>query len=137
MKQYIIPFFAVMLAMSIWSSCKDSPYQQGEILYNYYCANCHSEDGTGLKGLIPPLANADWVKNNPTQLACLIRNGMKGKVVVNGKTYDQEMAGFPQLTRYELANIINYINQAWGNDYGVIKVTDIKKELEVCSELKF
>ena len=34
--------------------------------------------------------------------------------------------------RYEIANIINYINQAWGNDYGVVKVTDIKVELENC-----
>lgn len=134
---YLLSFFSLALCLSIYTSCKENPYQQGEILYNHYCANCHIEDGTGLKGLIPPLANADWVKNNPTEMACLIRNGMKGEIVVNGKTYNQEMVGFPQLTRYELANIINYINQAWGNDYGTVKVTDIKEELEVCSDLKF
>ena len=137
MKQYIPISFFFTLLFCVWTSCKDSPYQQGKILYEYYCANCHMEDGSGLKGLIPPLANADWLKNNQSEIACLIRNGQKGAIVVNGQTYNQEMVGFPQLTRYELANITNYINQAWGNDFGVVKVTDIKKELEGCSDLKF
>lgn len=92
------------------------------------------EDGSGLRGLIPPLANADYVKENPVRMACIIRYGMEGEVVVNDTTYNQAMPGVPQLTDFEITNVINYINQAWGNDYGYVKFEDVKQALEACSK---
>jgi mono/diheme cytochrome c family protein len=113
-------------------SCQSNPFQQGEILYNNFCANCHMEDGAGLTGTIPPLAGADFVRDRQEELACIIRKGMEGEVVVNGVAYNQPMAGIPELTEFEIANVINYINQAWGNDYGYIKLQTIRDGLEKC-----
>lgn len=90
------------------------------------------EDGTGLQGNIPPLAGADFVRDRQEELACIIRGGLEGEIVVNGQTYDQPMAGIPELTEFEIANIINYINQAWGNDYGYIKLETVREGLEKC-----
>lgn len=90
------------------------------------------KDGKGLRGLIPPLANADYLKNNPSQIACIIRNGMTGKIQVNGKEYEQAMQAIPQLSDFEIANVINYINQAWGNDYGFRTIQEVRTSLENC-----
>jgi mono/diheme cytochrome c family protein len=114
--------------------CTDNPYRQGEILYRNFCANCHMEDGSGLQGLIPPLAGADWIHDNPKELACVIRYGMKGEIIVNGKIYNEVMPGVQRLTDFEIANVINYINHAWGNEYGYAKYEDVKTALEECKD---
>jgi len=122
----------IYLFILFLSSCQSNTFQHGEILYNNFCANCHMEDGTGLIGNIPPLAGADFVRDRQEELACIIRKGMEHEIVVNGETYNQPMAAIPQLTEFEIANVINYINQAWGNDYGYIKLQTIRDGLESC-----
>ena len=73
-------------------------------------------DGIGLKGLIPPLAGSDYLKKNYDKLPCVILLGIEGEIVVNGKTYNQPMAGIPELETMDIALLINYINHQWGND---------------------
>ena len=90
------------------------------------------DDGSGLEGLYPPLANADYIKDDPLKMVCIIRNGMEGEISVNGRTYNQAMEAIPQLSEFEIANIINYINQAWGNDLGFVKLGDVRSQLETC-----
>ena len=132
--QFFVAFCFLLSCMVIQNGCQQETFVQGEILYKNFCENCHMTDGKGLKGVIPPLANADFVKNHQDQLPCIIRKGMQGKVVVNGKTYDSVMNGEPKLSMFEIANIINYINQAWGNDYGYMKFDEVKRELKKCTE---
>ena len=33
----------------------------GEEIYNDFCAQCHLEDGEGVNGIYPPLANSDFL----------------------------------------------------------------------------
>lgn len=115
-------------------SCKDTPFQQGKILYEYYCANCHMEDGSGLEGLIPPVAGADYYRQNILKSACLIRNGMEGELVVNGRTYEQPMPNNDELTEFEITNILNYINSAWYDDLPYVKLEDVRNTLNACKE---
>lgn len=114
-------------------SCKEDTFYQGHSIYDSVCANCHMEDGTGLKGLIPPLAGSDYLKNNQLEVGCIIRYGQEGEIVVNGKSYNQPMAGIPYLTDTEIANIINYINHAWGNDYGMVDFKNLRIKLKECA----
>ncbi len=90
------------------------------------------ENGEGLRGLIPPLAKADYLSIYQDDLACIIRNGMKGPITVNGKNYDQEMIGFKDLNEIEISNIVNYINRAWGNNETAKNINQIKANLESC-----
>ena len=121
-----------LFSLLLWFSCRDDPYKQGRILYQNFCASCHMDDGSGLQGVMPPLANADYVAENQDRLACIIRYGMEGPIVVNDTTYNQQMAGIPQLTDFEVTNIINYINHSWGNDYGYMPYAEVKAALEEC-----
>lgn len=112
--------------------CQQDPYQQGKNLYTTHCENCHMADGTGLGGNIPPLASADYLAKQQTYISCIIRYGMESTIQVNGITYDEPMAGIEDLSEFQIANIINYINHAWGNDLGFVKVSDIREQLEKC-----
>lgn len=91
-------------------------------------------DGTGLEGNIPPLARADYLAKNPDKLACIIRYGLEEEIKVNGRTYNQPMAGISQLSDVEITNIINYINQAWGNELGYYPNSKTTEALENCTK---
>jgi mono/diheme cytochrome c family protein len=62
----------------------------------------------------------------------MIRQGYEGEMVVNGITYNQPMIAHPQLSEVEIANVVNYINHAWGNDYGEVSINQIREWLEPC-----
>ncbi len=112
--------------------CEQQPYVHGEILYTNFCVNCHMEDGSGVAGLIPPLAQADYVELNQELLPCIIRYGLEDEIEVNGRTYEQPMQGIKKLTDTEIANIINYINTSWGNDYPIMPLGQVRAILEEC-----
>ena len=113
-------------------SCNSSPYAQGERLYRSYCQNCHMNDGSGLKKLIPPLNNADYLQKYPEKVACLIRNGINEKIKVNGTFYEQAMPGYPELTEAQVTNIINYVNNSWDNSIGFTPLDSVFIWLDDC-----
>ncbi len=127
----ILCFITLLICLT---SCDYQPYKQGRNLYNFYCATCHMDDGSGLKGLYPPLAGADYLAKNQENLACIIRYGLSDTILVNQKTYNQAMPGVKDLNEVQITNVINYINHAWGNDLQHVKVEDIQKSLVGCKK---
>lgn len=117
-----------------FASCDQYPYQQGKILYTNFCENCHMADGTGLVGVIPPLAKSDYLAKSGAAVPCIIRNGIKGEMTVNGKTYNTEMAGISRLTEFEITNIINYIHTSWGNDLPIVEHLQVREWLKPCEK---
>lgn len=91
------------------------------------------EDGKGLEQVIPPLAGSDYLVLHKDKIACIIRHGQSGEIVVNGKTFNQVMNPTPELSDFEITNIINYINSSWGNDFGYTKITDVQESLKNCN----
>lgn len=108
---------------------------EGVQLYNQYCSNCHQMDGTGLAQLIPPLAGSDYLLDDPERAACIIKNGQSGKITVNGVEYDGVMPPLG-LKDLEIAEILTYISNSWGNKKGLIGVTEVSEFLKECEVKK-
>nr|WP_255742859.1 cytochrome c [Belliella calami] len=107
---------------------------EGKILYENYCANCHQNDGTGLGKLIPPLKGSDYMENEPGKTVRIIKHGLKGEITVNGQVYNQPMPANPNLTNMEIAQIVTYIYNIWGNEKGVIDGKKVAEYLETKKE---
>ena len=105
---------------------------QGAELYAIHCQSCHMENGEGLRGVIPPLAQADYLQINRASLACLIRYGAENPMVVNGITYQQAMPGNEQLTETDIANVLNYVLKSWGNTEKPLSLQEVQEQLEAC-----
>lgn len=110
----------------------DQYYVHGEQLYIKNCSNCHQKEGTGLGLLYPPLKNSDYLLQNTDDVICLIRNGKSGELIVNGKSFNMAMPAMPSLTDLEIAEIATYIYNSWGNEQGLVDVSDVTAVLTRC-----
>jgi cytochrome c551 len=107
-------------------------YNQGELLFQKNCSNCHQKDGSGLGRLYPPLDTSDFMKKNFEDVICLIRYGKKGELIVNGVTFNQPMPGIPSLTDLEIAEIATYIYNSWSHQRGLVEVTEVSALQKNC-----
>ena len=107
---------------------------EGQQLYVQYCANCHQSNGEGLGELYPPLAKSDYLQNSVDGAACIIKYGMSGSLTVNGVEYNQPMPGFKSLSPLEIAELITYITNSWGNDNGLTDVLAVESYLANCEK---
>ncbi len=117
MKFFITLIYGLTIAGSITGfqeSELDKSIKRGKLLYEESCASCHLGSGKGLKGTFPPLAQSDYLKKYPIESIAAVKFGQKGKIVVNGVTYDGMMPN-PGLSNDEVADIMNYIQNSWGN----------------------
>ncbi|MEP2024011.1 MAG: cytochrome c [Reichenbachiella sp.] len=105
---------------------------QGEQLYISHCLNCHQKDGSGLGKLIPPLTT-DFISKQQEVAICGIKHGLQGPLTVNDTLYDGIMPNNPRLTPLEIAEIMTYISNSWGNDFGMVTTSEVNKALKKCN----
>ena len=102
----------------------------GEEIYNDFCIQCHLNNGEGVSGVFPPLAKSDFLVNNIEISIKGLKYGMSGPIVVNGDEYDGVMED-QGLGDDEIADVLNYILNSWGNQYNEIitleQVASVKK----------
>ena len=127
---WLVPIILVGIVLS--NVFLNSTKPQGERLFETNCANCHMEAGKGLQELIPTVRNADFVVNNPEKLACIIRNGIKGEITVNGKKYNQPMTAAPHLSEIEITNIVNYLLEIQEKKLKKRNLLEIQQDLKTC-----
>ncbi|WP_439153370.1 c-type cytochrome [Winogradskyella sp.] len=103
---------------------------RGKAIYTTMCVVCHMTNGKGVPKAFPPLANSDYLKENQEKSIIGIKKGMSGKIIVNGITYNSVMSPLG-LTDEEVADVMNYINNSWGNNYGeIITSEDVTKVIK-------
>ena len=128
---YIHICFFVMGLLAFFS-CEEAGNNEGKQLYKIHCANCHGDMGEGLEALNPPLAQSDMLAKAGAGVACWIRNGLQGDIVVNGQKYEHQMPPMPQLSAIEITNILNYVHNSWGNKHKFITLEEVNTVLESC-----
>ena len=109
-------------------------YNIGKEVYlrDAHCATCHQANGEGLANIYPPLAKTEWVEDEE-RLIKLVLRGIWGPIVVNGQTYDPSkgvppMMGFaPMLNDIELAAVLTYVRQSFGNDHPPVAVESVRR----------
>jgi len=103
----------------------------GARIYNTYCANCHQKNGKGDGNLFPPLSGSDWVAGgNYLEKESVIRvvlNGLEGPIKVNGKPYNSVMPKHNFLSDADIAAVLTYVRNSFGNNNSLVTVSEVKK----------
>jgi cytochrome c551 len=112
----------------------DQYFDRGEKLYGRHCSNCHQKKGEGLGLLYPPLSTSDFMVNNFDRTLCIMKYGISGELVVNGKSYNQPMPGVLALTDLEIAEIATYLYNSGEHKRGLIPVGEVEKMMKGCTQ---
>lgn len=91
----------------VWT--REELYAAGEGVYQRFCVACHQANGQGLPGVFPALAGSA-VATGPVAVH-LDR-------VMNGKPGTAMQAFAPQLSDADIAAVVTYERNAWGNEAG-------------------
>jgi cytochrome c oxidase subunit 2 len=94
-----------LLTEKLWE--KSELVTIGEDIYQKNCVACHQVSGAGLPPIFPALAGSDIVLNGKDRQIEILMEGVQGAAMAS---YAE------QLTEVEIAAVITYTRQAWGND---------------------
>lgn len=108
---------------------KEESIVAGEEIYQDFCLQCHLTSGVGVSGVFPPLKDSDYLMNNIDKSIAGIKFGLKGEIVVNDEIYDGVMAK-QGLDNEEIADVMNYILNQWGNSYDAQITTQQVSEVQ-------
>lgn len=97
---------------------------QGETVYNTYCSSCHQVNGAGIPPVFPALAGSPMATQET-------RRADHINTVLYGKAGTAMSAFGAVLSPSDLAAVITYERNAWGNDSGDrVQPAEIKTVLE-------
>ena len=117
----VLSVFSCLIVSSSFIQTYNLPksMERGKEVYTTFCVNCHMADGKGLEKVYPPVAKSDFLKRPSKDLINNILNGQNGELKVNGLTYNTLMPAQNYLTDEQIADVLNYINNSWGNKKSV------------------
>jgi ubiquinol-cytochrome c reductase cytochrome b subunit len=99
----------------------------GAAVFGASCSSCHGTAGTGTPNVGPPLAGNPDVTGDPKKIVGIVLNGLSGQTI-QGKTYAAQMPPWKgQLKNKEIADVITYIRNAWGNKASAVTEADVAK----------
>ncbi|MGB3917393.1 MAG: cytochrome c oxidase subunit II [Thiothrix litoralis] len=91
---------------------------KGQAVYTKNCLACHQATGLGLPGVFPALAGSKIATStNPADHIA---------IVVKGKAGTAMAAWGAQLNDLDIAAVISYERNSWGNAAGIVQPKDIK-----------
>lgn len=99
---------------------------RGKQVYLEQCLACHQVDAAGVPSMNPPLIKTKWVLGDKKTLVQLVLKGMTGDVDVNGDTYRNIMAPHSDLTDQQIADVLTYVRNSFGNKAKAITAAEVK-----------
>jgi len=95
--------------------------------YGEVCAACHQLDGTGLEGVFPPLAGAEYVNAPAIVPIAIVLHGLQGEITVKGKQYNGAMMAWGNvLNDDDLAATLTYVRSQWGNRAAPVTAAQVR-----------
>jgi mono/diheme cytochrome c family protein len=104
-----------------------SSIANGKLVYTRICLSCHMADGGGVQNMNPPLVKTTFVLGNKKKLISIVLNGFSENVEINGDTYTNVMASHSYLKDKEIADVLTYVRNSFGNKASAVTALEVKK----------
>lgn len=105
---------------------KSEQIEAGKKIYMQACFACHQTNGEGVPNAFPPLAKSDYLNSDQGRAIDALLKGLSGEITVNGKKYNSIMPS-QQLSDEEVANVLTYVYNSWGNNGAVISPAAVQE----------
>lgn len=101
--------------------------ERGKVVYQKTCIACHQKDGGGVMGLNPPLIKTAQVLGNKQSLVTILTKGLNKPVEIEGDVYTNTMPPQANLTDQQIADVLSYVRNSFGNKASVVSEAEVKK----------
>jgi mono/diheme cytochrome c family protein len=105
------------------TSAPDVP--PGQRLYGKHCLSCHQADGGGVPNMQPPIAGGTWVQGDARALALFVMTGGFDSASRKDSDVGNVMPPFRQLADADLAAILTYIREKFGNSASAVTAAEV------------
>ena len=102
----------------------------GKQIYTQNCAVCHQAGGSGVPQLNPPLQQTKYVLGQKDSLISILLKGSSASLTVKGTTYSNTMPSFSSLSNEQIANVLSYVRNSFGNHAEEISAAEVQKVRE-------
>jgi mono/diheme cytochrome c family protein len=106
----------------------------GQRVYRQQCVTCHQAGGRGIDGIYPTLHQTKWTEGDAGRLIRLVLHGMEGPLQIKGASYDQRMQPLPYLTDEQVAAVLTYVRQDFGNNAPAVSPEEVAAVRAATSE---
>ena len=119
---------AILFFLSFGIQSTKAEEVDGKRVYRHVCRNCHNIKGMGISPVYPPLVGSERMSDPDVTVPIrIVLHGLTGPVTVGKKTYKtMSMAPQSQLSDDEIAAVLTYIRQSWGNEAGPVTPQQVK-----------
>lgn len=138
-KPLISSLFIFTMLLVILNACQGEEeikkaqfFTNGKSLYTSNCENCHGSSGEGLGNLYPPLTDTSFLHGHRNQLPCFVKFGIAKQLEVDHRKFDTKMPPNQNLTDQEIAYILTYVGNSFGNELGLISTEEVSTSLKNC-----
>jgi len=102
--------------------------QLGSKLYENHCADCHRADGSGMPPAYPPLSGnrALTMASAVNPIRMVLNGGFPPSTNGNPRPYGMPPFG-QMLNDQEVAAVVSYIRQSWGNRGGFVAPQEVNR----------
>lgn len=99
---------------------------RGKKVFEAKCITCHGPEAKGNGATYPSLVGSAWALGETERLAMIILNGLQGPAS-DGKTYGVMTAQGIGMTAEELAGIMTYVRNHFGNTKGDVVTVEMAR----------
>ncbi len=104
---------------------------EGKKVYAANCLMCHGANGEGIAAVFPPLAKSDYLmklakSESREALVSIPWKGLSGPLKVNAVDYNGVMPALATLSDADLASVLTFITNSWGNSAKPFSLDEIK-----------
>jgi mono/diheme cytochrome c family protein len=108
----------------------------GKAIFSDSCAACHREDGRGIPQMFPALREAPTVTaDDPLSLIRVVLDGAKSAATERAPTGPGMPSYAWQLSDGEIAAVLTYVRNAWGNAAGAVSKADVQSARAALNKL--
>jgi len=126
---FLIAIPAFLNAQDNHCVVKKSPFRismdSGKKVYTLQCLACHQADGLGAPPMNPPLTGKQ-ILGDKKKLIEIVIKGLDTHEEIDGVKYQNVMPPHPEMKDQEIADVLTYIRNSFGNKAVSVKASEVK-----------
>ncbi len=121
---FIGSFFILISWMQ--PSIPKATMDRGKTVYDKACLSCHMDNGMGVPRMAPSLSKSKYVLGSKTKMIRIALRGSDEFPENEERDFTNPMAAITNLTDQQLADVITFIRNSFGNRASIVTIGDVK-----------